>query len=281
MYFSTNPSCCQELFSSFSPTFQPVSCDSFDIIAFLSSIVKGFSQTFFFFLRQSGTLSFPTALSKLSQLLSSKLAPHCRQVTLIFPFPLGTRSFTPQDGHLKTLYCRFCSIFARQFRPMRNPRVIARNFWFSCCLRPKFWENARTQQKAAAKKASPMKQIGQSPGWCKQRAYPAEDCQHKKSNIQLIDSISSSEQSVKHGSHHFFASLLRIWPFFCFLSFRKTSNQDSLLYIKIKYSYCLSMGFSICLQKDYTVFSFRHIAKRNRRTIVRRSLKFSQIFGKN
>lgn len=152
LYFSTNPSCCQELFSSFSPTFQPVSCDSFDIIAFLSSIVKGFSQTFFFFLRQSGTLSFPTALSKLSQLLSSKLAPHCRQVTLIFPFPLGTRSFTPQDGHLKTLYCRFCSIFARQFRPMRNPRVIARNFWFSCCLRPKFWENARTQQKAAAKR---------------------------------------------------------------------------------------------------------------------------------
>ena len=154
MYFSTNPNCCQELFSSFSPTFQPVSCDSFDIIAFLSSIVKGFSQTFFFFffLRQSGTLSFPTALSKLSQLLSSKLAPHCRQVTLIFPFPLGTRSFTPQDGHLKTLYCRFCSIFARQFRPIRNPRVIARNFWFSCCLRPKFWENARTQQKAAAKR---------------------------------------------------------------------------------------------------------------------------------
>ena len=34
-------------------------------------------------------------------------------------------------------------------------------------------------------------------------------------------------------------------------------------------------------QKDYTVFPFRHIAKRNRRTIVRRSLKFSQIFGKN
>ena len=76
-----------------------------------------FLKLFSSFLRQSGTLSFPTALSKLSQLLSSKLAPHCRQVTLIFPFPLGTRSFTPQDGHLKTLYCRFCSIFCSPVSP--------------------------------------------------------------------------------------------------------------------------------------------------------------------
>ena len=73
-----------------------------------------------------------------------------------------------------------------------------------------------------------MKQIGQSPGWCKQRAYPAEDCQNKKSNIQLIDSISSSEQSVKHGSHHFFASLLRIWPFFWFPVFSKDQQPRQL-----------------------------------------------------
>ncbi|MFR2156846.1 MAG: hypothetical protein ACLS43_06855, partial [Evtepia gabavorous] len=82
--------------------------------------------------------------------------------------------------------------------------------------------------KSSCQKASPMKQIGQSPGWCKQRAYPAEDCQHKKSNIQLIDSISSSEQSVKHGSHHFFASLLRIWPFFWFPVFSKDQQPRQL-----------------------------------------------------
>ena len=258
-----------------------MSCDSFDIIAFLSSIVKGFSQTFFFFLRQSGTLSFPTALSKLSQLLSSKLAPHCRQVTLIFPFPLGTRSFTPQDGHLKTLYCRFCSIFARQFRPMRNPRVIARNFWFSYCLRPKFWENARTQQKAAAKRqaqwsrlASPLVGANREP--IQQRIASTKRAIFNWS-IPFLPANSRSNMVLIISSPLCFGSGRSSG----FLSFRKTSNQDSLLYIKIKYSYCLSMGFSICLQKDYTVFSFRHIAKRNRRTIVRRSLKFSQIFGKN
>ena len=32
---------------------------------------------------------------------SSKLAPQLRQVTVIFPLPLGTRSCWPQLGHLK------------------------------------------------------------------------------------------------------------------------------------------------------------------------------------
>ena len=36
-----------------------------------------------------------------AQLRSSKLAPQLRQLTVIFPFPRGTRRYCPQLGHLK------------------------------------------------------------------------------------------------------------------------------------------------------------------------------------
>ena len=35
------------------------------------------------------------------QLRSSKLAPQLRQLTVIFPFPRGTRRYWPQLGHRK------------------------------------------------------------------------------------------------------------------------------------------------------------------------------------
>ena len=35
------------------------------------------------------------------ELRSSKLAPQLRQLTVIFPFPRGTRRYCPQLGHLK------------------------------------------------------------------------------------------------------------------------------------------------------------------------------------
>ena len=122
LYYITTFNLCQGLFSSFSSGFRPVSRDSFVIIPPVYGFVKGFFSFFQIFFSD---LFF--GLSPV-QLFSSKLAPHWRQVTLIFPFPRGTRSFTPQEGHLKILYCRRCSLFIRQVAPKRKPRVMARNF---------------------------------------------------------------------------------------------------------------------------------------------------------
>ncbi len=42
-----------------------------------------------------------TLMNTGSQVVSRKLAPQERQVTVILPFPFGTRSCWPQLGHLK------------------------------------------------------------------------------------------------------------------------------------------------------------------------------------
>ena len=122
----------KNFFHFFCPAFCPVPRDSFDRIPSFPRNVNPFFQISFLFLKfllKSRRSLFIRGDSP--QLFSSKLAPHWRQVTLIFPFPRGTRSFTPQEGHLKILYWRRWSILARQ-RPLnRSPWVIARNRWFS------------------------------------------------------------------------------------------------------------------------------------------------------
>ena len=138
MYYITTFTFRQASFSCFSSGFRPVSRDSFVIIPPVPGFVKGFFSFFHF--------SFFAPFLADGQLFSSKVAPHWRQVTLIFPFPRGTRSFTPQEGHLKILYCRRCSILFRQLCPSRKPRVSAKNRWFSIWRRLRLGEKARTQQ---------------------------------------------------------------------------------------------------------------------------------------
>ena len=108
--------------------------------------LPGLSSTFFIFLQMHGASH---------QLFFSNVAPHCRQVTLILPFPRGTRNLMPQEGQRKILYCLLCSILTRQLWPACPPRNKLKNFWFSCCRRPRFLESARTMQNAAANKQSP------------------------------------------------------------------------------------------------------------------------------
>ena len=67
--------------------------------------LPGLSSTFFIFLQMHGASH---------QLFFSNVAPHCRQVTLILPFPRGTRNLMPQEGQRKILYCLLCSILTRQ-----------------------------------------------------------------------------------------------------------------------------------------------------------------------
>ena len=67
--------------------------------------LQGLSSTFFIFSQMH---------SASHQLFFSNVAPHCRQVTLILPFPRGTRNLMPQEGQRKILYCLLCSILTRQ-----------------------------------------------------------------------------------------------------------------------------------------------------------------------
>ena len=124
-YLSTTRFACQPLFSSFfklvcrSLLFGTVVRDSLVIIPPHPRNVNPLFQVFSKKFEKRGFLS--------DQVFFSKVAPHWRQVTFTIPFPLGTRSFWPQEGHLKILYCLFCSALPCQVPHLfRTPAVLAR-----------------------------------------------------------------------------------------------------------------------------------------------------------
>ena len=107
---------------------------------------------------------------------------------MIFPFPLGTRSFTPQEGHLKILYSLRCSIFAHQPQPLCRPRNRLRKRWFSMRRRSTFTDKARTTQKAAASRQTYRSKYARIR--MVTHRYPTQQTTaDQQRDVQLVDAI--------------------------------------------------------------------------------------------